>query len=361
MDLFILDREFKTVAIIDTFESLIWTDRYYAYGDFELYLPMQSGILSILQKDYYLYLRDSEHLMIIEDFEISTDVETGSHLRVTGRSLESILERRIIWKQTTYSGTVDSIIKTIIEETIISPSIVDRKIENFIFKDVVISSLADTTIEAQYTGDNVYEIVSSLCELFRIGFKVVLNSNNQFEFSLYSGEDRSYNQDKNQYVIFSPSFENIMNSRYIETNSKYRNVTLVAGEGDGADRKMITVGTASGLDRRELFTDARDLSSNTGEKQLTDAEYNEQLTERGEEKLIEYNIKTAFEGKVEATRMFKYSEDFFLGDIVQIANEFGMEGRAYISEIIHSQSNTGLEIYPTFEMIVESEYEDENT
>ena len=49
--------------------------------------------------------------------------------------------------------------------------------------------------------------------------------------------------------------------------------------------------------------------------------------------------------------MYKYGEDFFIGDIVQIANEYGHEGRAYISELVISQNEDGVSIYPTFQTI----------
>lgn len=351
MDIFVLNQKFETIDIIDNYESFIWTDRYFECGDFDLYLPMQPHLLMSLQKDNYLYIKESEHMMIIEDFEITTDAEVGSRLAVTGRSLESILDRRIVWGQETYSGTVQTVIKNMIKDAIISPAISSRKIANFIFQDSSDESVNGNSIEAQFTGDNLYESVSLLCQLVGAGFRITLDSNNNFVFSLYSGQDRSYDQDANPYVVFSPSFENIVDSRYVETNSNYRNVTLVAGEGEGSDRKTVTVGNASGLSRRELFTDARDISTQTEEGTLTDAQYNSQLTERGNEKLKEYIISTAFGGKAEATRTFTYGEDFFMGDIVQIANEFGMESRARITEIIRSQSERGLEIYPTFETI----------
>ena len=41
----------------------------------------------------------------------------------------------------------------------------------------------------------------------------------------------------------------------------------------------------------------------------------------------------------------------FIGDIVQIANEYGNEGSAYISELVISNSEEGLSIYPTFKTI----------
>ena len=48
--------------------------------------------------------------MNIETVEIATDAENGPQFMVTGRSLESILERRIITSGATFSGNVQSII-----------------------------------------------------------------------------------------------------------------------------------------------------------------------------------------------------------------------------------------------------------
>ncbi len=117
-----------------------------------------------------------------------------------------------------------------------------------------------------------------------IGFKIVLTDENKFAFSLYAGVDRSYEQTENPYVVFSPNFENIINSNYYSSRASFRNVTLVAGEGEGAARRTAIVGSASGLGRRELFTDARDISSDTEDGTLSDAEYMAQLrTKRFEE------------------------------------------------------------------------------
>ena len=47
MDVTILNTDLDAVSIVDTYESFIWTDRYYAYGDFELYEAMRDGLLII--------------------------------------------------------------------------------------------------------------------------------------------------------------------------------------------------------------------------------------------------------------------------------------------------------------------------
>lgn len=351
MEVLVLNTNFESVAIIDTFKSLIWTDRYKAYGDFELYLPMHSSFLNSLREDYYLWSKDSEHCMIIEDLAIDSDAEEGNFLTVTGRSLESILERRIVWGQKVLKGNLQEGIQTLINESIINPSIADRKIPNFIFEASTDPKITALTVDTQFTGDDLYKAVTNLCASHNLGFKIILNDSNQFVFSLYAGADRTYDQTENPYVIFSPNFENIINSNYFTSKANLRNVTLVAGEGEGNSRKTAVVGSGSGLDRRELFTDARDVSSDTESGTLTDAEYLAQLQARGTESLADYTAKTAFEGEVEATRLFKYGEDFFIGDIVQIANEYGHEGVAYISELIMSQNENGTSVYPTFQMI----------
>jgi hypothetical protein len=349
MDLTILNTNLDAILPIDTYKSFIWTDRYYSYGDFELYTAISEDIIKYIKQDYYLINRESEHVMIIEKILISSDVEDGNHITVSGRSLESILDRRIIWGQKTLSGNLQNGIKTLLDENIISPLDNNRKIDNFIFEASTDPVITGLTIDAQYTGDNLYNVIQKICEERNIGFKVTLNDNKQFVFKLYSGVDRSYDQTAVPYVIFSPNFENISNSSYIESRSSFKNVTLVGGEGEGAARKYTTVGSGVGLNRREVFTDARDISSDVGDGViLTNAEYTAKLQQRGKEKLIENPEVISFEGQVETTLMFKYGEDFFNGDVVQIANEYGHETKARILEIVMSEDEEGLSVYPTF-------------
>ena len=54
-----------------------------------------------------------------------------------------------------------------------------------------------------------------------------------------------------------------------------------------------------------------------------------------------------FEGEITST-IFKYDEDYYMGDIVEVANEYGNESEPRIIEYIYSQSNNELKYYPTF-------------
>lgn len=355
MEITVRDANLVPIAILETYESFIWTDRYNQYGDFEIYTPMIDGIFDVIKQDYYLVNSESEHAMIIEKLLITSDTETGKHLTATGRSLESILTRRIVWGTRTLRGNFQNAIETLLNENIISPSTTNRQIPNFVFEasdDPIITAL---TIDAQYTGDELYEIIYKACAERNIGFKVTLNDNNQFVFKLYAGVDRSYEQSVNPYVIFSPSFDNIINSNYIESKLSLKNVTLIGGEGEGSSKIFTSVGSMSGLNRREIFTDASGVSSEVDNVKLTDDEYNALLREKGKETLSENSEITSFEGQVETSMMFKYGEDFFNGDIVQIANEYGHETKSRIIEIVISENEEGYSVYPTFETVQEGE------
>lgn len=358
LEIMVLDDNFVAQTVVDSFESLIWTERYYEYGDFELYVPVDPRYILWMRDGYYLWMRDSDKVMIIESVQVQSDTESGSHVIVKGKSLESLLARRIVWVQTNLDGNLQNGIEKLLKENIITPSISSRKISNFVFEKSTDTAITSLTVDAQYTGDNLYEVISNLCKLNNIGFKITLSDDHKFIFKLYAGADRSYKQIKNPYVIFSPNFENLINSDYTETIENYKTVTLVAGEGEGTARKTTTVavkdGEGSGIRRRELYTDARDISSEKDDgTKLTDSEYTKKLQQRGSENLAEYGVEIEFQGEVDSFRMFVYGRDFFMGDIVQIRNEWNIEARSRVLEVIRSQDKSGLSIFPTFAFVEE--------
>lgn len=358
MNLWVLDSEFQSLFLIDSFESFLWTDKYNGAGDFEIYTTVDMNVIGTIQKGYYLWLEESDKTMIVETIQITTNVEEGSKMIISGRSLESILERKIIWTQTNISGSLQNGVKKLIEENIINPSVADRRIANFLFEESEDEKIKKLTLEAQYTGDNLYDTIVSICESNNIGFQVILNRDYQFVFKLYAGEDRSFDQEANPYIIFSSSFGNVISSKYIDSDKTLKNVALVAGEGEGTERRTYVVGSVSGLERRELYVDARDIQSRTSDGgTISDSEYNEKMKTRGEEKLADYKKTKSFDGELETLNTHVYGKDFFKGDIVQFVNEYGMEAKVRVMEVIISQDAKGYSCYPTFSVIEDEEVE----
>lgn len=414
-DVFILDPQFKSKLVIDEYKSLIWTERYNQYGDFEIHIPVESSSASkdLLQfnsqtkkniwSGYYASIQGSNRLMILEQFRLTYDSDEGSILIITGRSLESILMRRIIWKRKILSGSLQAGIRQLLEDCFINPAKQERQVNNFSFVASEDPNILNLTLDRQFTGDNLYDVIVEICEKNQLGFQIY-QSDGQFKFSLYFGTDRSFDQDTEEVVAFSKEMENLISSEYLESDAFLKNVTLIGGEGEGDDRVYTEIGSASGLDRREIFTDARDLSSDSAEyillttaprdwptawgtyysnsgtqenpvyellqdnhesmptftvntfykkETMSSEEYLQELTKRGEKTLSENKAVNAFHGEIDPFSLYVYGRDFFIGDVVEMADEFGHSSKARVVEIIRSVDSSGLSFYPTFSLIEE--------
>ena len=515
MEVWILNEDLESLAIVDAFDSLIWTDRYAEYGDFELYLPTNTKTLDICARDNYVWLSDSEHLMIINEQEIDSESVDGSSMAIRGYSLESLLSRRIIWDETSYNGNLQDSIRKMINAAIISPTDSSRRIDNFVFDRSTDPEITSLTLDQKYLGDNIYTVIKDICADNGIGFKITPDfTDKTFHFKLYNGIDRTFGQTVRPFVLFSPTYENLISSNYKNYNKDTSNTALVYGmerekkvpdvyktvkttSGDsstdakkvkrrtetvttieyakdgsivsktieettsrttesglddsetktttvynsygemvsqsvnhtentgtknetknadkevirttgsetkiettsdtdenGTDNKKTTTktvydkdgdgdinsetvtttvdewtttkktkklksrvyrlsetvgGSSGGLHRRELFVDAQDVSEQDEDGvELTDSQINSRLKTKGQTEIRKTKPQTTYEGKTDPNVMYKYREDYDLGDIVQIQNEYGLEGTSRISEIVFSQSTDATTILPTF-------------
>lgn len=350
MDIYVLDKTFKEIAVIDTFTSVIWTTRYFTHGDFELYLQADAKLLDVLREGYYV-VREQDmdasgrmnNVMIIESREIVTDAEDGDNLIVTGKCLKSILSRRVVANQTVLQGTVLNCMKQLISECIISPTISARQISNFAFGTDTFTD--DTKMKKQITGKVLEDAISDICTSYGIGFDMYLQ-NGTFYLYFYKGVDRSYNQSENAHVVVSEEFDNLLSSDYKQSKDNYANVAYVAGEGEGNARKKTMVGTATGLDRYEVWVDARNASSNEGE--ISESVYMDMLKEDGEDALSEMDVTTMLSGEIINGVSFQINDDYFLGDIIQFENDYGISAATRIIEVIYNEDETGINIIPTF-------------
>lgn len=338
----VMNSSFVRLTAIDYYTSFIWSTRYYSVGDFELCVDVTEENISLFQKGFYVVRDDDEHIGIIESVKINSTEEGQQLLIVKGRFLSSILARRIIAVQTTVSGTVSSCINTLITDAIVNPSIAARKISNFTIGS---HSITDT-MDAQYTGKNLLEVIEALAKTYGFGFKTTLNNNNQFVFKLFEGIDRTYDQSVNPWVIFSDKYDNLLSSEYEENYQDIATAVLVAGEGEGLDRKTVWVSSGeTGMNRYELYDDSRNIRSNEGD--ISESDYTKLLQEAGKESLTKYTA--AFTGTVDFSNV-NYKEDLNIGDLVVIENSrWGIYMNTRLVEVIESVNEAGeYTIVPTF-------------
>lgn len=344
MDLTILDGNLTAIGIYDEAESIIWTPGYAQMGEFEIYTRADIKAITLLRCGHFVQREDSDMVGVIEHIEIATDPEARNYLTATGRCLKSIVGRRVVWKQTNLSGNVEAAVRRLVTENIIAPEDPDRAVPGFVLGDA--AGLTATFTE-QVTGDNLAEYIIGVCETFGYGWRVRLQDGCMM-FEMYEGVDRSGAQIENPWVTFSPGFDNLTASEYSYDMQAACNVALVAGEGEGTARVRAQYGAFSGMTRREMYVDARDLSSETDDGVLSAAAYTAALQQRGAEKLAENMPQVHFEGEVAATS-YVFGRDYGLGDIVDVMNEYGIYGRARVIGMTDSCGVEGHVQIPTLE------------
>jgi len=344
MDLYVLNKHFEQIAVIDDFKSLIWAKRYSKFGDCELYVRACNEYIETMNEGYYLVRNDDDMVCRLRSVELDTDTEQGDFLIAVGDDARNLLNQRVVWQQTNYSGTVEDYVRQLITDNVINPSMAARVLDNIILGDRV---GLPATISEQVTYSQLGEKIIEICSAYNYGSRMRLDDSNRLVFEMYEGLDRSYNQDVNDHVVFSPEFDNVISSKYKIDWTNLKNVALIAGEGEGVNRRRYILGNRTGYDRYELYVDARDVSSEVEEGQTID--YDATLKARGIEALGEYGTTISFEGEVEPNYSYKYGVDYNLGDIVQVMNDYGVSTSARITEVIESFDENGHSIIPTFE------------
>lgn len=363
MDLVVYNTSWDVVGIVDVFESVLWVERYNEYSDFELVLKFDYNVYAFLQEDYYIKNPTSDKIMIIETVRIEEDPETGSRLFVSGRSLESILDRRLVLRQIIIDSTLQSGIQTILNSEIINGIFTERNIANFVFSASTDPLVTAPLLETQYYMDNVYDIISILCIDNGLGFNVHLNSSNQFVFNLYAGVNRSRDQLTNPFVVFSRKFDNLLTSHFYFSKQFMKNYVFVSGEEGliswnqnlyGRWAQVWTPDVGPGLLRREMFLDTNYLPTTYDDSTtpIPDADYVAYLEQRGYEELAKWQEKYKFDASIDLLGVYKYKQDFFLGDLVEYEDSFGHVAKVRISEMTESlDNNSGHRLYPTLETV----------
>lgn len=258
VDIYVLDGDLNRVGLIDYYTSLIWANRYNEVGDCEIYVHATTETLNLLRRGYYLSKEDDDMVCRIETVELDTDTENGNYLIVKGYDVKKILYQRVLWSTEYVDGYTEDFLRNIVYKSLQSPVLYGRQIKNASGRaNFFLGNKKDfdevTTLQCSYA--NIGEKVEEVCKELGWGFRVLVDIGN-FYFDLYKGTDRS------QSVIFSEDFENLRTTKYMEDSSHLGNVALVAGEDDnGGTRRRNVSGFADGIERYEIYVDAKDIQS----------------------------------------------------------------------------------------------------
>jgi hypothetical protein len=331
MELYVFNPQLERIGLVEACEYLRWTRRYSSCGDFELKAPLHPENVAMLQIGNILWKNDDPEAGIIEYLELSmTDRET---VVVRGRFATALLGRRIIWNTELLAGDLGDCVGQMLEHHLVNPTDASRKINDITYTPASTGII----VNSQVSYKNLLDTIEGLCTAADMGIRTVFDPiAKMFTVSLYAGIKTA--------AVFSREFENVSEQSFTQSVTDYANAALVGGEGEGEERTLVSIGDATGLDRYELFVDAKDLRS----EDFPD-DYDAALTFRGNAKLAEQAMVKAFDASVHPYGNLKYKKDFDLGDIVTVFSKAWNVGMTIrITEITETYDRSGMSLDATF-------------
>lgn len=357
MEIYTLDSLLRRDEIIDTFESLIWTERFNKAGDFEMSVRSTTDMRRVFKPGLLLACNKSYRVMVVESVENHTDSDGKNMLKITGPSLENIMEDRVAraaWASTTttpawtLTGTPAAIMRQIFHDICVTGvlNVADRvpfiNEGNVLYPVSTISESA-TTITVNLDPVSVLQAESDLGTLYDLGYRLYRNNDqSQLYFDVYAGSDRTTGQTTLPAVVFSPELDNLQNTTEYTSISGAKNIAYVISPVGYVVVAATSVDPAiAGLDRHVLLINATDITD------TVPATATARMTQRGNEELSKARVLAAYDGEINQNSQFVYGVDYNLGDLVEIRNQDGAANKMRVTEQIFAQDAEGEKSYPT--------------
>lgn len=236
----------ELAGILEVYQSVIWEEYAFQAGSFSVDSLITPATAALLIPENIIWI-GGETAGIIEAVQESVG-EAGPYITVKGPLLAGLLDRRILWGRYDLRGAAPTIMRELVNDCAVTPTRGDigmRKLPG-----LVLDSAAPTGGEAirkQKTGGSLLEALREIGEASQTAFGIRFNAQAaRMEFWARPGVNRSVKQDAVEPVFYSTELDDVLSSEYAYDAGEYKNVALVAGEGEGAARIYLTVEAGSG-------------------------------------------------------------------------------------------------------------------
>lgn len=352
------------LAILD-YTSLIWTERFLDFGEFELKTPNVNLLRTQLPLNSFVTLQDSREVMIVETHTIKTDADGNSELTITGRSFDSILENKVIRgsyqnpTKTEFAMTASYFLALYLWNELGNTTGIDELRESMGTKGTenVIPNIGyiedyswNQPIQYWWVEDGpMAKQVRDVMLASKLGLKTVrplaAPANETMYMVVYTADNRTALQTELAPVVFAHSFGNLASPSYLYSQKDYKNIAFL-------DCKLGSIQVyatpadefTTGVNRRTLYVDGSDMINSTEQtfEQLLPA-----LTQKAKQELAKYNRQFLFDVALTDDGPYTYGVDYGLGDLVTLRAEFGLEYTMRVTEYIRTEDLEGQKAYPT--------------
>lgn len=363
MDLITLDANNQPAKLIENWDSLIWTERFNTVGDFQITTGNVDSFMNLLPEGTVVSLRETNVAMIVETHQIDRPKNQPQKLTIKGRSLESVLDRRVSipavtanpvdwnvnFKQPSDAAAYVMIVCTGQHGTVPPADPADVFPASFITFAYPADYNTSTGPTRAYTIprgkllDTVLQLIQTEAKadatttpatpvIVPHGIRAIRPSNatTYILVQIYTGVDRSAT------VYFDATRQLLDDGSYLF--SKIGSATSAYVLGASSFKLEKGASTPTGMARRVTLVDA----TSSG---ITNADT---IKAAGVQSLSEAKETALFDGSInQDINPYKFGTDYGLGDLVKLVGDYGLTKTARVTEYIRSSDATGNKAYPT--------------
>ena len=377
MQPFTLDRKFLKRDVIDEFESIIWTERYYGDSEVEMVVPATREMIAKLPVGTFLGLDKTQKIMILE----TVNIEEGN-LKVTGISLLKWLNNRFIrvsaLHQDRYwylsAGPPGWVLWAIIYYMCVSGSpylngSIDIGIANPQQLAIPGLGLKDYDTAGDYISVGipygpVYDAMRSIATTYEVGMEITLEWATDTAYSLgfrsYRGLNRTSSQSVNGVVRFSPTMDSLTNIKELQSIAALKTLVYTFAPGlnppEGQPDLRGAPGVSSltgaqytGFDLRAEMSFEEDVTTDMvggSSSNLTNI-----LNSRAHDEIVKNHFIRTVDGEIVPDNQFQYGVHYNLGDVIEVQGNSGVVQTSRVTEYIRAQDKAGERAYPTVAML----------
>lgn len=231
----------ELLGILEEFSGFQYEECAFSAGSFLVDAPLTDSTRALLVSENIIWFT-GDVAGIIESLEEQAG-QDGDSLIARGRLLTGLLDRRILWGRYDLYGKPATLMRNLVNDCAIAPTrgdVENRKIPNLILGQAPTETVS--SVRKQKTGGTLLETLEAMGEAHNVAFGVGFDAAAlKMPFFTRPCADRTINQTENEPVFFSTELDDVFQSEYSYNSAPYKNVALVAGEGEGADRMFVTV------------------------------------------------------------------------------------------------------------------------
>lgn len=406
--------------VIDAYISCIWTRRYGSYYDFQIQIPATERNMSNIHmydfvyrsKDRLPYTSQLEedlgippvkNVMMIEKIEIE-DNDDKHIMTISGRGVEAVFARMIMWTKATQQGKLKSVINSLLLQNGIYANVFDTEYREYWanvryqcqqsgdYTDYIPNSCRHMDIDLvydnddikpydndilcdtvnDYLGDTLTQILKPLGMYWYFYFSpanaIHIDSSGTWKeygwkIELHIRDSWKHaNLTENSYdVLFAKDNGTLLSSKYTEDSTQSFNCGQILGEGTGVDQIRVAYPYATGT----ALTDAQprlfnrhesivDNSSYTADTIVLVDQYKQLLVQNTEYQAVKNNGQSMEVELNLINSLYVYGDDdadngYDIGSVVGFKTETGIMATARLVEMIESEDENGTKLTPTFD------------